>query len=204
MLTHIVISYLIAGGIFECLLRPLRRVWRLLCCRRPEETGVCLNNFHNIKIKLSVEETSPLFSGHSSVRPWWRSSGCLSSLRWDDNIEWRPDKQLKFWTYILKSSLKDWEDGYTSPQIIGPAVRHVRPSYWHEMCFCCQNVMCNGQGTLSLLPAQVVTVCASFSAILFKRLDSLIFTVAKLTVVHKQTQVDWFRSMQGGIRSLAR
>lgn len=122
----------------------------------------------------------------------------------DDNIEWRPDKQLKFWTYILKSSLKDWEDGYTSHQIIGPAVRHVRPSYWHEMCFCCQNVMCNGQGTLSLLPAQVVTVCASFSAILFKRLDSLIFTVAKLTVVHKQTQVDWFRSMQGGIRSLAR
>lgn len=125
-------------------------------------------------------------------------------LHWDDNIEWRPDKQLKFWTYILKSSLKDWEDGYTYPQIIGPAVRHVRPSYWHEMCFCCQNVMCNGQGTLSLLPAQVVTLCASFSAILFKRLDSLIFTVAKLTVVHKQTQVDWFRSMQGGIRSLAR
>ncbi|KAF4115605.1 hypothetical protein G5714_003094 [Onychostoma macrolepis] len=45
------------GGMFECLWRPLRRVWRLLRCREPE-------------IKLSVEETSPHYLNHSSVRPW--------------------------------------------------------------------------------------------------------------------------------------
>ncbi|KAK2915991.1 hypothetical protein QQF64_024397 [Cirrhinus molitorella] len=51
---------ILKGGVFECLWRPLRRVWRLLCCRGHDGT----------EIKLSVEETSPFFSGHSSVRPW--------------------------------------------------------------------------------------------------------------------------------------
>lgn len=151
-------SRILKGGIFECLWRPLRRVWRLLRCRGPE-------------IKLSVEETSPHFSGHSSVRPWWRSSSCLSSLRWSFWMNWCPAIQQSSWTYILNPSLKT-EKMDILPLKSSALLFNISawPPYQHGMDFYFQNVMRNNQGTLSFLSTQGTTICTSFSVVVSSNL----------------------------------